>query len=71
MSSNFYPLRGYNVVNVRLSENLAYYFVLPLIAGLYCHFRRMQNILLTESFFIFALIVVYIVMMVLLHINYG
>jgi len=55
----------------RLSENLMYFFVLPLMIGLYCHFRRMRNILLTESFFIFALIVLYIVMMVLLHTNCG
>jgi len=45
--------------------------VLPLIAGLYYYFRRMRNSLLTESFFIFALILLYLVMMVLLYINCG
>lgn len=64
-------LKSLSKLLTRLSENLNYFFVLPLIVGLYCHFRRMRNILLTESFFIFALIVLYIVMMVLLYINCG
>ena len=51
------------------SENLMYFFVLPLMVGLYCHFHRLRKILLTERFFIFALIVLYLVMMVLLHIS--
>ena len=55
----------------RISENLMHFFVLPLMIGLYCHFRRLQKILLTERFFIFALIVLYIVMMVLLYTNCG
>ncbi len=52
-------------------ENLMYFFVLPLMVGLYCHFRKLRKVLLTERFFIFALIVLYLVMMVLLHINYN
>jgi len=53
------------------SENLMYFFVLPLVVGLYCHFRKLRRVLLTERFFIFALIVLYVVMMVLLYINYS
>lgn len=64
-------LKSFSKLLTRLSENLNYFFVLPLIVGLYYHFHKMRNILLTESFFIFALIVLYIVMMVLLYINCG
>jgi hypothetical protein len=53
------------------SENLMHFFVLPLMIGLYCHFRKLRKVLLTERFFIFALIVLYLVMMVLLHINHN
>jgi len=53
------------------SENLMYFFILPLVVGLYCHFRKLRRVLLTERFFIFAMIVLYVVMMVLLHINYS
>lgn len=54
-----------------ISDNLMYFFVFPLMVGLYFHFHRLRKILLTERFFIFALIVLYVVMMVLLHINYS
>ncbi len=54
-----------------ISDNLMYFFVLPLMVGLYCHFRKLRRVLLTERFFIFAMIVLYVVMMVLLHINYS
>lgn len=54
-----------------ISDNLMYFFVLPLMVGLYLHFHRLRKILLTERFFIFALIVLYVVMMVLLHKYYG
>ena len=54
-----------------ISENLMYFFVLPLMTGLYCHFRKLRKLLFTERFFIFALIVLYLIMMILLHINYG
>lgn len=53
------------------SEDLMYFFVLPLIVGLYCHFRKLRKVLLTERFFIFAMIVLYVVMMVLLYMNYS
>ena len=53
-----------------ISDNLMYIFVLPLVVGLYCHFHRLRKILLTERFFIFALMVLYLVMMMLLYINY-
>jgi len=54
-----------------ISDNLMYFFVLPLIVGLYCHFRKLRKVLLTERFFIFAMIVLYVVIMVLLHINHS
>jgi hypothetical protein len=54
-----------------ISDNLMYFFVFPLMVGLYSHFHRLRKILLTERFFIFALLVLYVVMMVLLHINYS
>ncbi len=55
----------------RTTENLMYFFVLPLVVGLYCHFRKLRKVLLTERFFIFALTILYLVMMVLLHKYYG
>ena len=64
-------LKGLGRLAQETSENLMYFFVLPLMVGLYCHFRRLRKILLTERFFIFALIVLYVAIMVLLHINYG
>ena len=62
---------GFNGTAQEISDNLMYFFVLPLMVGLYCHFRKLRRVLLTERFFIFALIVLYVVMMVLLHINYS
>jgi len=64
-------LKALGKLTQQISENLLYFFVLPLLVGLYCHFHRLRKILLTERFFIFALIVLYLVMMVLLHINYS
>ena len=64
-------LRALGKLTQQISENLLYFFVLPLLVGLYCHYRRLREILLGERFFIFALIVLYLVMMVLLHTNYG
>lgn len=55
----------------QINENLMHFFVLPLMLGLYSHFRKLRKILLTERFFVFALIALYLVMMVLLHTNYG
>jgi len=53
----------------RTSEHLMYFFVLPLTVGLYCHFRKLRQVLLTERLFIFAIIVLYVLMMVLLYIH--
>ena len=55
----------------RTSENLMYFFVLPLIIGLYYHFRRPNEFLTDSRLFISALIILYAAMMLLLHINYG
>jgi hypothetical protein len=55
----------------RISENLMYFFMLPLIIGLYYHFRRPREVLTDSKFFIFALITLYIAMMLLLYINFG
>ena len=62
-------LKSFEQLTEKLSQNLAYFFVLPLIIGLYCHFRKMRDILVNDNFFILALVTVYIVMMVLLYIN--
>ncbi len=64
-------LRALGKLVQQTSGNLIHFFVLPLMVGLYCHFHRLRKILLTERFFIFALIVLYLVIMVLLHINYS
>jgi len=54
-----------------ISDNLMHFFVLPLVVGLCDQYRRIRRVLLTEWFFIFALLVLYLVMMILLNINYG
>jgi len=54
-----------------VSDNLMYFFALPLVIGLYCYFRKIRRILFDERLFILALVTLYIVMMVLLYINYG
>jgi hypothetical protein len=54
-----------------ISSNLLYYFVLPLIIGLYCHFRRLRRVIFTESFFILALVILYAIMMILLFTKWG
>jgi len=55
----------------QISAVLLYFFALPLVVGLYWHFRKLWKVLLTDRFFIFILVVLYMAMMVLLHINYG
>ena len=55
----------------RIGENLMYFFMLPLIIGLYYHFRRPKEFLTDSRLFILALIILYVAMMLLLHINYG
>ena len=64
-------LKALGRLTQEISDNLMYFFVLPLIVGLYCHFRKLRKVLLTERFFIFAMLVLYVVIMVLLHINYS
>jgi 4-amino-4-deoxy-L-arabinose transferase-like glycosyltransferase len=55
----------------RIGENLMYVFMLPLIIGLYHHFRRPKEVLADGRLFISALIILYIAMMLLLHTNFG
>ncbi|MFA5292202.1 MAG: glycosyltransferase family 39 protein [Phycisphaerae bacterium] len=55
----------------RIGENLMYFFMLPLIIGLYHHFRRPKELLADGRLFIWALIIIYVTMMLLLHINFG
>ena len=45
-------LTAFGRLLTRLSEHLLYFFILPLIVGLYYHFRRIHNFLFKESFFI-------------------
>jgi hypothetical protein len=54
----------------RISENLMYFFVPPLVIGLYYRFRR-PNQATTEKFFIAVFIILNVTMMILLHYNYG
>ena len=64
-------LNAFGKLAQQISENLMHFFVLPLVIGLFSHFRKLRKILFTETFFIFCLVVVYTTMMVLLHINHG
>jgi hypothetical protein len=64
-------LKALGQLGEKISDNLMHFFILPLAVGLYQHFRKLRRTLLTERFFLFAMIVLYVVMMVLLHINYG
>ena len=50
---------------------MMHFFMVPLVIGFCEQYRRMRKVLLTEWFFIYALLTLYIVMMVLLKINYG
>jgi len=54
-----------------ISDNMMHFFMLPLVIGFCKQCRRMRKVLLTEWFFIYALLTLYLVMMVLLKINYG
>ena len=69
MPSNI--LKALGKLTQKASESLLYVFVLPLIVGFYWHYRKLRKILLTDRFFIFALIVLYLAMLVMLHNNYG
>jgi 4-amino-4-deoxy-L-arabinose transferase-like glycosyltransferase len=64
-------LMAFEKLAERIGENLMYFFVMPLIIGLYYHFRRPKEVLADGRLFISALIILYITMMLLLHINYG
>ena len=64
-------LKALGVLGANISDDLMHFFTVPLAIGLYRHFRKLRRILLTERFFIFALIVLNTVMMVLLHSYYG
>ncbi|OHB49685.1 MAG: hypothetical protein A2Y10_05880 [Planctomycetes bacterium GWF2_41_51] len=55
----------------RICQNLMYIFMLPLMIGLYYHFQRQTKFFTDERLFILALIVLYTIMMMMLHINYG
>ena len=54
-----------------ISDNMMHFFMVPLVIGFCEQCRRMRKVLLTEWFFIYALLTLYLVMMVLLKINYG
>jgi hypothetical protein len=64
-------LKALGLLGANISDDLMHFFTVPLAIGLYRHFRKLRRILLTERFFVFALIVLYTVMMVLLHSHYG
>jgi 4-amino-4-deoxy-L-arabinose transferase-like glycosyltransferase len=51
---------------VEVSSNLVYFFILPLTIGFYYYFGRLRKIIFTELFFIFALVILYTIMMILL-----
>jgi hypothetical protein len=64
-------LMAFRKLAERIGENLMYFFMVPLIIGLYHHFRRPKEVLADGRLFISALIILYITMMLLLHINFG
>jgi 4-amino-4-deoxy-L-arabinose transferase-like glycosyltransferase len=64
-------LMAFGKLAERIGENLIYFFVLPLIIGLYYKFRWPKELLTDSRLFISALIILYVAMMLLLHINFG
>ncbi|MHC4426569.1 MAG: glycosyltransferase family 39 protein [Planctomycetota bacterium] len=54
-----------------VNENLFYFFVPPLLVGAYLRFRRRLAATGIEKFFVPAFVVFNIIMLVLLHCNYG
>jgi len=64
-------LMAFEKLTERIGENLMYFFMLPLIIGLYYNFRRPKELLADGRLFISALIILYVAMMLLLHINFG
>jgi 4-amino-4-deoxy-L-arabinose transferase-like glycosyltransferase len=64
-------LKALGKLTERIGENLMYFFMLPLIIGLYYHFRKPKELLADGRLFISALIIIYVAMMLMLHINFG
>jgi 4-amino-4-deoxy-L-arabinose transferase-like glycosyltransferase len=64
-------LRAVCSIAQQISENLMYFFTLPLAIGLFAHFRKPRKILHDDRFFIIALMLLYALMMSLLYINHG
>lgn len=52
-------------------DNLMYFFVPALVIGLYCRLRKIRKVLLTEALFVFALIILYVVLLIKLYIDHG
>jgi 4-amino-4-deoxy-L-arabinose transferase-like glycosyltransferase len=64
-------LKALGKLTERIGENLMYFFMLPLIIGLYYHFRRPKELLADGRLFISGLVTLYTAMMLMLHINFG
>ena len=54
-----------------ISDNLLYYFFLPLVIGIYSSFRRKSDAKDIERFFISALVSFNIIMLILLYFDWG
>jgi len=55
----------------RISENLMYYYLPVLLIGVYFHFRKKPSPTEIERFFVPALVILYIVMLIILHCHWG
>ncbi len=55
----------------RMSENLMYYYLPALLIGIYFHFRKKSSAMEIERFFVPALVMLYIVMLIVLHCHWG
>jgi hypothetical protein len=64
-------LKALGQLGKKISDNLMHFFILPLAVGLYQHFRKLRRALLTKRFFILALMILYLAMMVMLHKYFG
>ncbi len=54
-----------------LSDNLMYYFMLPLVIGFYSHFRRKSEVTDIERFFMPAFVFFNVIMLLLLYYDWG
>jgi len=54
-----------------VSDNLMYYFMLPLVVGFYSHFRRKSEVTDIERFFIPAFVFFNVVILLLLYYDWG